>query len=432
MDFLDEFHPALYFFLLLFGALLYIAYTYFGELFSLQLGFLYDSLPFWGPPTLSFVFWYVWVDYLRSNTTFEQKHILLEILLPRDIFKSPLAMENALAGFHVTTGESQWFDKYVMGKMRTWWSLEIASIEGTLHFYVWTRAQFQPIVEAQLYGQYPGVEIREVPDYTTDFPIFDPKRIGLWGNEFIKRQPSPYPIRTYVDFGLDKDPKEEFKVDPLTSVLEFMANIGKGEHMWLQVLIRSHSKKHKKGTLFGEIDWRDEGKELIKEKLEELQQKSPSTTEEGGFTYMRIPTKGESELLASIDRTTNKTAFDVGIRVIYAGRRENFVGPKITGVINIMKPYNTGNFNGFQAVRYADVDFPFQDFMSIRTNIKRAKVLEDYRRRAFFHAPYKKNNFVLNAEELATIYHFPGGVLQAPSVARVPSKKVEAPSNLPR
>jgi hypothetical protein len=38
---------------------------------------------------------------------------------------------------------------------------------------------------------------------------------------------------------------------------------------------------------------------------------------------------------------------------------------------------------------------------------------------------------VLNAEELATMYHFPGSVASTPGIERVASKKAEAPINLP-
>jgi hypothetical protein len=42
-----------------------------------------------------------------------------------------------------------------------------------------------------------------------------------------------------------------------------------------------------------------------------------------------------------------------------------------------------------------------------------------------------RNFFTLNAEELATIYHFPGQVLNAPRVGRVEAQKSDAPNNLP-
>lgn len=270
-----------------------------------------------------------------------------------------------------------------------------------------------------------------MPDYTNIFPHFNSKTRVMWGNEFKLLKPDPYPIKTYVDYGLEKDPKEEFKVDPMTSVLEFMASIGKGEQLWLQFVIRSHKKKHKKGTLFGATDWREEGKALIKKLLDELREEQ-ATQFEGGFSYMRIPTKGEAELLAAIDRSTSKVGFDTGCRLIYATEDGKFVGTRIPGMLNLMKPYNTNNLNGFGPTAYTDFDFPWQDLFYIRQNLRCRVMLEHYKRRVFFHAPYRKNVFVLNSEELATVYHFPGGVLQAPTVSRVLSKKVEPPGNLPR
>ena len=38
---------------------------------------------------------------------------------------------------------------------------------------------------------------------------------------------------------------------------------------------------------------------------------------------------------------------------------------------------------------------------------------------------------IINSEELATMFHFPGPVAGTPALERVPSKKAEAPSNLP-
>jgi hypothetical protein len=58
-------------------------------------------------------------------------------------------------------------------------------------------------------------------------------------------------------------------------------------------------------------------------------------------------------------------------------------------------------------------------------------MLDAYKRRAYFYKPFKKSHFVMNTEELATIYHFPGGVAATPTFSRIGSKKAEAPSNLP-
>jgi len=61
-------------------------------------------------------------------------------------------------------------------------------------------------------------------------------------------------------------------------------------------------------------------------------------------------------------------------------------------------------------------------------------LLDAYKRRSFFNVPYKHLNgkpYILTVEELATIFHFPGATTTTPTLTRVPSKKAEAPANLP-
>ena len=58
-------------------------------------------------------------------------------------------------------------------------------------------------------------------------------------------------------------------------------------------------------------------------------------------------------------------------------------------------------------------------------------MLDAYKRRSYFFKPHKTPHFVLNAEELATLFHFPGQVAAAPTLTRIGSKKMEAPANLP-
>ncbi len=413
--------------------------NYLRELFSVFLSdqflagmrILYDLFPFWGPPLLAFGFYLAWINYIRAKFINKQKYVLLEIRLPLEVYKSPLAMELALAGFFATSGENTWFAKYIKGQVRAWFSLEIVSIGGNIHFYIWARETYRNLIEAQLYGQYPNIEIFEVPDYTETVPHFEIGKVALWGHEYKLAKPDPYPIKTYVDYGLDKDPKEEFKVDPLTAVLEFLATLKKGEQMWIQILIQAHRAKAKEGTLYQKTDVRKEGQELIKKLLEELREKNPSASEEG-FSFSRFPTKAESEMFAAIDRATGKLNFDCGIRAIYTAPPEVFVGSRIPQFINILRPFTTQNLNSFTWRWGTTFDFPWQDFRGIRLNHRRREVIRAYRLRSWFHGPYKRKPFILSSEELATVFHFPGGVLQAPSVSRVMSKKSEAPINLPQ
>jgi len=101
----------------------------------------YDTAPFWAPLVLAVVAARTWVYYARANYLASQKWTILEIKLPRDTFKSPLAMEVVLNALHQTIGESTWYDKYILGKTRTWFSLELVSIEGKVRFFLLKKLQ---------------------------------------------------------------------------------------------------------------------------------------------------------------------------------------------------------------------------------------------------------------------------------------------------
>ena len=63
------------------------------------------------------------------------------------------------------------------------------------------------------------------------------------------------------------------------------------------------------------------------------------------------------------------------------------------------------------------------------------EILNAYKMRDYFwkddYRGKKRKHFVLNTEELATIFHFPGRVAGTPTLGRVLSKKGAPPSDLP-
>ena len=210
-----------------------------------------------------------------------------------------------------------------------------------------------------------------------------------------------------------------------------MSARGPGEQLWYKILIRKTRKERKKpGTLFGKRDWREEAEELVKE----LQNESKPSIEAGdafeGFVQL---TPGKAETIKSIERSITKLGFDCGIRGIYIAQNDAFVGPKIPAFIYSLRQFNSNTLNGFAITRWlAKFDYPWQDYKEIRQDWTRKKLLDAYRRRSWFYPPYKTPSYVLNTEELATIFHFPGGVVQAPGVTRIASRRQEAPRNIPQ
>ena len=356
---------------------------------------------------------------------------MLEIKLPKEITKSPLAMEVVLGALHQPGGEGTWIERIWKGQTRSWFSLEIASFGGSVRFFIWTKPKHRNALEAQIYSQYPGVEIYEAEDYTKPF-YYNPELNNMWGCEFILTKADPFPIKTYVDYGLDKDPKEEFKIDPITPMIEFLGSLTAGHNAWIQIIVRAH-KKRRILDVFDEKEdsWEDE----MKKEKDAIIEKLKVAKEEGGFP--RIPSKGESDMIAALERSVSKLPFDVGIRSIYIADKDKYNSGNQGGILGFMKQYGSQNLNGFKPKGwFSDFDYPWDEWFHSKESLK-IKILEEYKLRRYFYSPWRakkfhgNKSFVLNAEELATIFHFPGSIASTPTFERVPSKKSEAPANLP-
>ncbi len=115
--------------------------------------------------------------------------------MPREAEKSPRAMETALSSIWYTSGETTFTDRYWAGRTRPFFSLEMVSVGGEVHFYIWCFREFQAFVETNLYAQYPELEIHEVEDYASKF-VYDPKTMDIFGNHMIYLERRTLPIRT--------------------------------------------------------------------------------------------------------------------------------------------------------------------------------------------------------------------------------------------
>lgn len=376
--------------------------------------------------------WKKWVTYVRSVFLAKQKKILLELRIPRGIAKSPLSMELFLMALNQTGGEGTWYDKYWLGKTRATFSLEIISIEGEVRFLIWTREALKSIIESQLYSQFADIEIRQVDDYAFATPL-DFNSYEMWACDFKKSKDSHYPIKTYVQFGLDKDPDEEVKIDPISSTLEFMASMGKGEQMWLQIGVRAHKEEiPKPGTWFETVDWKHAAGEEIKKLMKRDKEAKPGEIKMPEMTM----TKGEKEKVEAIEKSISKIAFDCGMRAVYIADKNKYRGTNVPGITGMFKQYNVAGLNGFAPKNTTAFDYPWQDFSGKKTKKKKEKLFYLYQHRYFFHPEffpedYDYSPFVMNTEELATVYHFPGDSARTPTISRVTAKKVEPPQNLP-
>ncbi len=394
-------------------------------------GIILKTARYWLPLALVILGWRLWVGYVREQWLSSVKWVLLEIRVPKEVFKSPMAMELALSNaLSQGGGVGTNYHKYWQGKVINWFSLEIVSLGGEIHFLIRTPVGFRRIIESQIYAQYPQAEIFEVEDYVEETIADMHKREwALWGTEFKLTKEDYYPIKTYVDYGLDKavgSTEENERIDPITPMLEWMGAIGPDEQVWFQIVLRVSKWTYRKGGLAGGYyDYR----EKTKKALDDMKKKfEPS--EDDQFKRLAM-TEDDKVAMAAISRSLNKQGFDCGIRAIYLSPKENFDAMNITGLTGIMKQYNSFTLNGFGVTNDTGFVYPWQDPSGLKAVAKKREMLDAYAQRSWFYPPYVRPHFVLTSEELATIFHFPGRVSETPSLGRIESNKSEPPTNLP-
>jgi hypothetical protein len=340
--------------------------------------------------------------------------------------KTPLAMEIFLHAIWQKP-PSSYMDTYWHGKVQPWFSLEIMSQGGNVRFFIWGPKKYKSIVESQFYSQYPDAEIIPADDYTVGIK-HDLKKIFMWGTYFKLSNKDVYPIKTYVDYGLERgEAKEETKADPMAAFIEFLGSIRKQDQLWIQFLIQGHQRrKLAQGHLFPTKDWKEEAKNEVA--------KIRSAAGFGKPGVFGMMTKGEEQKISAIERSIDKYAFDTVIRAIYISPPDDVDSGAIPALIGAFKQFSSYNLNGFKLGWFTDFDYPWQDFKRIRRTSGERSMLKAYKLRSAFQLPFKDFHckpFILTTEELATLYHFPGLVARTPTLSRIESRRGEAPPNLP-
>ncbi len=395
--------------------------------------------PVWLPIYLGQFFWITWIHYIRYMFWFTQEHVLLEIQLPPEVSKSPLAMELFLTAMWNAGGEGTFIARVWRGSFRPIFTLEIASNEGQVKFYLHCRKSWRNVLEARLYGQYPEARVTEADDYVARVP-FSVEGYSLWGAEFGKTDVNALPIKTYIDYQLDKNTDTpEIQVDPITNLVEFLGHIGAGEYIWLQIIMKARKKDEWYGFYDNKHDlWKDPAlakiKDITNQAIKRAQEFVTEDAEKArvGSRGTTLLTGGEKLQVEAIERQLTKSVFECGIRVLYVARNENFNGVNIGNVVRIFDPYRQPNYNSIMPDRGMSwFDYPWQDVWDIRQNRMRHNLFFRYKQRAYFYVPYDQVPTFMTTEELATIWHFPSSVVQTPALDRVPSRRSEAPLNLP-
>ena len=359
--------------------------------------------------------WYVWLplvillsfltwrNYQQLNEFISSDNVLLILEIPKTNDKKELAAEQLFASLHGILRDKR--ELKLSRGAQEHLSFEVASVNGQIRFYVWTPRSLQSFVEGQIYAQYPTVQIHQASeDYTEherDHSVTYITEMTLTASEFL-------PIKTF----------QTFEVDPLAGITGTLAKLeSTGEELWIQVLAKPV-----------EDSWQIESDHWISRLREGSASILPSVGGSmrwlGGLfaALWRPPEEGlaggkgpeiserNKTRIAEAEKKATKLGYEVKIRLAYLGENQTNAKLRMQALVGTFKQFNSTNLNGFKPIKAA----------------YGKEFLEKYRRRAFFG-----DGFILNIEELASVFHLPHTNVETPNIVWASAKTAEPPSKLP-
>ncbi|MCU0678568.1 MAG: hypothetical protein MUF19_03220 [Candidatus Pacebacteria bacterium] len=389
--------------------------------------------PIWLPFLLFWLLYEKWMEYVKHKFMHQQGRTTLRIKLPSEVFKSPEAMENVLAQVHNVQSPDNLWQTYIDGKHPLVMSLEIVSIGGDVRLYInCPTKKVKNAVESQLYAQYPGVEVvEEEIDYTAAITP-DLSQHDLFAFWMKQKGDEEFPIRTYIDMGMDKLPKEEFKLDPMAAMIEHLGTCKPYEHIWIQFLCIPHAKKAFKTGYFHETaTW--EGR--VRAKIDEMMGRGKDKKGPAELENQPRLTPGERSVIEAMERNMSKYAYEVGIRWVYATKKGAFDGNMISPTIRSFAAYDLIGRNQIGVAWRTDYDYNwFSDWSGKKKAKLKIREFNKFKHRAPSHGNALQPSMpmqIMSVEELATVFHIPSSTVMTPGLGRIPSTRKEAPPNLP-
>ena len=459
--------------------IIYASYPFFVLIWKIIKVWWWLPIPF----ILWKIFVFLYIQWRINCFLKRQKFVLFEIRIPRDISKPIRAMENVINGLWQVLYDPprNWWEKWIEGKILLSYSFEIALIEGNIHFFIRALERDRSSIESSIYSQYPQVEISIVDDYTKAVPPDIPnKNWKLWGTDYRLLNDSAYPIRTYRDFETEHESSEAKRIDPLSILFEASANIGIGEQIWIQILAEPITdddfpwitkanelkddligRKEEKRSIIDDIisivfKGVPPGYEQTKEfQIESSHEKGVHQVATTGATNIQPAkkggneaklTSGEQDIVSAIEQKIAKRGFKSSIRFIYLGEKDVFSKPKIRLPFSYFSFFGTEHLNrllpyGEPFITSVSKSWflPLNILRERRLYMRQRSIFRKYKERYNRYFPReepenakKKVVFVLNTEEIASLFHFPSKeAAPAPFIERIETKKSEEPLNLP-
>ena len=401
-----------------------------------------------------YLIWLLMVEYNQLKYLTGIKWTFMSIDIPKENEQTFLAVEQIFAQLHAIHANYTFGERFFHGQLVLWLSLEIVSFGGQVKYIVKIPQKYRNLLESAIYAHYPNAEINEVEDYIKNLPQYEPGKsyYDVFGCEFKLKKEDAYPIRTYKAF---EHQASQIIVDPLASILEALSSIKPHEFMAMQVLIRPTDD-----------EWKEQGRELVNELIGLRKEghepnfisaigsgvvagladifsgppvegaEKPKTKEEPP-SMMQHLSPGTKDVVAAIEASLGKIGYKTKIRIMYLAPKDKFSSNTRAALVGAFRQFDDTNLNGFKPdtkKTWTGIHFKFsqkleQPFIDYLVERRKRRMVMFYKSRSFTKG-FK--SFILNIEELATVFHFPlSETVKVPQLTKTEIKKGEAPINLP-
>lgn len=361
--------------------------------------------------------WYVWIPivvvlgYLtwRNNRKIEAvksvESVLLVLEIPKANDKQELAAEQLFASLHGILRDKQ--ELRLNNGIQEHLSFEVASVNGQIRFYVWVPKSLRSFVEGQIYAQYPTVQINEADE---DYVVHERDHAVIYTSEVTLTENEALPIKTF----------QSFEVDPLAGITGTLAKLDSGEEVWVQILVRPiaddwHKQSErwvtmtKSGNPFGFLTGSGSFNFSWLSGILEALWKPPEGAAGTPAAAKELSDRDKTRI-SEAEKKATKLGYQVKLRLAYLGESQVNAKLQMQAIVGTFKQYNSTNLNGFKmtATSFAKDDLMF------------------YKARSFVD-----RGFVLNIEELASVFHLPHTNVETPNIVWASSKTAEPPAKLP-
>ena len=287
-------------------------------------------------------------------------------------------------------------------------AFEIVGTHGFVQFYVAVPVALVEVIKQAIISAYPSARLEESAEHN----IFSQSGgvNGTLGGELTFKEHFAYPIATYQDL----------KRDVMQSILNALSTLNKEDGVGIQILLRPArpewrkeasaiaSKKRKGGDKKKGGDqamlW---GRQLLTAFVKPPEDKSDKGSDKPELSSL------DQSVLDAIDDKTRHPGYEALIRIVASSNIGQRAQAVLSGVVATFALFDAPGKNGFKYTPAKDID----------------RFITAYILRFF---PQESNKTVLNAVELATLFHFPDQKnIPTSQLGRQESKQVDGPRNVP-